>query len=486
VPVSEIYKKVKTIKPQSIAVIGDIILDHYLSGDITRISPEAPVRILDCKDEEYRLGGAANVAGNLAKLGCKISLIGIAGTDASAKNLKKLLKKERIDSSGIFAVADRPTIKKTRLMSQGQQLMRIDREVREPLPSVVEKKILAFLNRKIKKLSGLIISDYEKGLLTKSLLAKIISIAHKNKKVVVVDPKGLSFAKYKGADFITPNRLELEKASGMTCKDRNSIIKAGKSIMATCKVKSVLATLGADGMAFINSKGKATFIPTVAREVYDVTGAGDTVVATFTFALTGGLTPEDSVRLANHAGGLQVAHLGAVGIGKEEIEESFFTEVDTNSKIVNLKIAVENANQFGGKNKKTVFTNGCFDLIHYGHIKYLQKAKELGDRLVVAINSDASVKKLKGSGRPVINELDRAHVISALDCVDQVVIFSEATPLKLIRKIKPSFLVKGGDYKIADVVGHKDVGRWGGVVKIIPYESGKSTSKIISKIKESN
>jgi len=485
VPDTKLYRKLKEIKPSSIAVIGDLILDQYLGGELTRISPEAPVGVLDCTFEELHLGGAANVASNLAKLGCSVSLVGVVGKDSAAADMKRLIRREKINGRGIITVSDRPTIQKTRLMAQGQQLMRVDREKRLPIPEQAEKRVVAFFEEKMKNFDGLVLSDYNKGLLTQRLTRKLIAVAKKNGKPVLIDPKGDSYAQYRGADVITPNRLELKKASGIECGDRKSVEKAARLLIKNHRFKAVLATLGADGMAWFPAGGAGTFFPTIAQEVFDVTGAGDTVVAVFAFGLLGGLEPEEAVRLSNHAGGLQVAHLGAVGIGLQEIMASLAGDGYAESKIVDAHEAAQTARRLKNQKKKVVFTNGCFDLIHYGHIQYLQKAKKLGDWLVLGLNSDASVKKLKGAGRPVLNENDRAHIMAALDCVDQVVLFGEPTPLKLIKSIKPDILVKGGDYTVSRIVGHKEVKKWGGKAVTIPYQEGKSTSGVIKQIVES-
>jgi len=423
-------------------VVGDVILDEYIDGEITRISPEAPVGVLDCKSETYMLGGAANVAANIVKLGGKATLIGVTGGDPAAAELKSLLKKERIDAGQLVTARDRPTIKKSRVISKQQQLLRIDRENRSPIPKSVESKLIQNFKKALVKADGAIISDYDKGLLTKKLLRETVSYARKIGKPVVVDPKGDSFAKYKGANVVTPNRAELEKSTGMKCDDKNSVEKAARRIINKHSISCVLATLGSDGMALFTKKGESHFFPTVAVEVFDVTGAGDTVVAVFTAALLGGMLPEEAARLSNHAGGLQVAHLGALGISRNEMERSLAgTAGFEESKIVNLKDAAAVAETLRKQNKKVVFTNGCFDLIHFGHIQYLRKARKLGHRLVVGLNSDSSVRRLKGAGRPLLSEHDRAHILAALDCVDMVVIFDEKTPIRLIKAIKPDLLV---------------------------------------------
>ncbi|MBI5177669.1 MAG: D-glycero-beta-D-manno-heptose-7-phosphate kinase [Nitrospinae bacterium] len=480
---AELYRRLKDLKPVTVIVIGDVILDEYLGGDIRRISPEAPVGVLDCAHEDLKLGGAANVAANFKKLHCAVHLIGVTGNDADAARLKALIRSKGISPDGLVSSSDRPTIKKTRVMAQRQQLVRIDREVRAAIPAETELKVLAHFKKVLPKSDGVVISDYHKGLLTDGVLKEIIRLARRAKKPVVVDPKGDSFAKYAGADFITPNRLELEKAAGMKCPDKARIERAARSLIRRHSLGAVLATLSADGMSLFEKGGNGTFLPTVAREVFDVTGAGDTVVAVFTAAHLGGFLPEEAARLANHAGGLQVAHLGAEGVGLEEIKHSLAGEAGiSESKVVDLKTAAQLAETLRKKNKKIVFTNGCFDLIHYGHIQYLQKARRLGDRLFLGLNSDSSVRRLKGPSRPVLHEHDRAHILAALDCVDQVILFSEPTPLKLIKAIKPHVLVKGGDYAVDQIVGHNEVQRWGGEVKTVKYIEGNSTSGIITKI----
>ena len=479
----ELYRRFKELKRVSVVVLGDVILDEYIEGEINRISPEAPVGVLDCKSETYMLGGAANVAANVVKLGGKATLIGVTGSDPVARELKSLLKKEGIDARQIVTSGDRPTIKKSRIISQQQQLLRIDRENRDPMPKSVESKLIQNFKKALAKADGAIISDYNKGLLTKKLLREAVSYARKKGKPVIVDPKGDSFAKYKGADVLTPNRGELEKSTGMKCGDKKSVEKAARRIIKKHSVSCVLATLGADGMALFTKKGESHFFPTVAREVFDVTGAGDTVVAVFTTALLGGMLPEEAARLSNHAGGLQVAHLGALGISKKEMERSLAGAAGFDeSKIVNLKDAAGVAESLRKQNKKVVFTNGCFDLIHFGHIQYLRKARKLGHRLVVGLNSDSSVRRLKGTGRPLLSEHDRAHILAALDCVDMVVIFDEKTPIKLIKAIKPEILVKGGDYQIDQIVGYKEIKKWGGKVLTLSYVKGNSTTGLIQKI----
>jgi D-beta-D-heptose 7-phosphate kinase/D-beta-D-heptose 1-phosphate adenosyltransferase len=483
---AELYKRLGEIRPVKVVVLGDVILDEYIGGDISRISPEAPVGVLESTDGDFKLGGAANVAANFKKLGCGAVLIGVAGKDADAARLKSTLKKNGISGNNLILTADRPTTKKTRVMAQRQQLLRIDRENRSPISAEQERKALAILKREIAGADGVVISDYNKGFLTNTLLSGIIAISRKHKKPVIVDPKGESFAKYKGASVITPNRGELEKAAGMKCPTSALVEKGARLIAKKHSISSVLATLSADGAALFQKNVSGKYFPALAREIFDVTGAGDTVVAVFTAAWLGGFLQEEAVQLANHAAGLQVAHLGADGVGLDEIRKSLAQTAESGgSKITDLKTAALIAETLRKEGKKIVFTNGCFDLIHYGHIQYLQKAKKLGDRLFLGLNSDSSVKRLKGPSRPILDEHDRAHIMAALDCVDQVVLFDELTPLNLIKAVKPHFLVKGGDYKPEQIVGYKEIKKWGGSIKTIDYIEGSSTTGIIKKITRS-
>lgn len=479
----ELYRRLDELKPVRVLVIGDVILDEYLVGDISRISPEAPVGVLDCTSVEFKLGGAANVAANFKKMRCDALLVGVIGDDADAKKLRSVLAENGLSTKGLLADPERPTAKKTRAMAQRQQLLRIDREARSAVSPGTERRALAIIRRELPKSRGVVISDYNKGFLTDSLLREVITLARRLKKPVVVDPKGDSFAKYRGVDVITPNKRELEKASGMKCPTAKRVEAAARLIAKKHSVDAVLATLSADGMALFQKGSAGKSFPTVAREIFDVTGAGDTVVAVFTAAWLGGFLQEEAAMLANHAAGLQVAHLGAAGVGLDEIRRDLAAEAGVGEpKIVDLATAGRLAENLRRNGKKVVFTNGCFDLIHYGHIQYLQKARRLGDRLFLGLNSDSSVKRLKGPSRPILNEHDRAHILAALDCVDQVILFEEPTPIRLINAIRPHCLVKGGDYRVEQIVGHKEMKKWGGEIKTVPYIEGNSTTGIIKKI----
>ena len=467
----------KLLSKSKILVFGDVMLDRYVSGTVERVSPEAPVPVLKPIKEEIRLGGAANVALNLSSLGSKVSLIGISGKDSSSKQISHLLKENKIKNE--LVKSKLPTITKLRLLSSKQQLLRVDNEeefTKEDWQSAKRRfdKSISLSSNNL-----LIISDYGKGTLQD--IPALIKKAKKFNKKVLVDPKGNNFSKYKGADIITPNFSEFIGEVGAVKNEREITLKA-QSLIKSLNLGALLVTRGPEGMTLFK-KEKAKIIrsnfPTQAKEVFDVSGAGDTVIASLAAALSTGFDISSAVKLANVTAGIVVGKSGTATASLFEIEphfsvkDSLFSLNEVQSQISLLK---EN-------NKKVVFTNGCFDILHAGHVEYLEQAKKLGDELVVGLNSDSSVKILKGKNRPINNLEHRAKVLSSLQCVDKIVSFAEETPIKLIKAIKPDVLVKGGDYKVKDVVGHKEVGSWGGEVKIIPLVPGLSTTNIIKKLK---
>ena len=467
----------KLLSKSNILVFGDVMLDRYVSGSVDRVSPEAPVPVLKPIKEEIRLGGAANVALNLSSLGSKVSLIGISGKDSSSAQIFNLLKENKIKNE--IVKSNLPTITKLRLLSSKQQLLRVDSEeefTKEDWNSAKKRfdKSIALNSNNL-----LIISDYGKGTLQD--IPGLIKKAKKFKKIVLVDPKGDNFSKYKGADVITPNFSEFIGEVGAVKSEREITSKA-ISLIKSLKLGALLVTRGSEGMTLFNKeKGKVvrSDFPTQAQEVFDVSGAGDTVIASVAAALSTGLDMTSAVKLANVAAGIVVGKSGTATASIEEIEP-YFTGEDL---VFSLKEAKKHSAMLRKNDKKVVFTNGCFDILHAGHVHYLEQAKELGDELVVGLNSDSSVKTLKGSGRPIHNLQHRSKVLSSLKCVDRIVAFADETPIKLINEIKPDILVKGGDYKVKDVVGHKEIKSWGGEVKIIPLVSGLSTTNIIKKLK---
>jgi D-beta-D-heptose 7-phosphate kinase/D-beta-D-heptose 1-phosphate adenosyltransferase len=458
-----------------VLVFGDIILDRYISGSVDRVSPEAPVPVLKPSNEEIRLGGAANVALNLSSLGSNTTLIGVTGKDESSTQIIDLLKKNNIKKA--LSKSKHPTISKLRILASQQQLIRIDNE--EEFSETDWQSSLSNYRKYInlKKNKVLIISDYEKGTLRNIPL--IIREAKKLKKIILVDPKGDDFSKYKSADIITPNFQEFERVVGKV-NSEPEITKKGKDLIKSLNLNSLLITRGSEGMTLLDKRNGKVIredFPTEARDVFDVSGAGDTVIASIAAGLAGGFSLSESIRLANLAAGIVVGKSGTATVNQAELvpylglAESYvsFNEVKVYSKDLHER------------GKKIVFTNGCFDILHAGHVEYLEAAKELGDKLIVAINTDRSVRKLKGSSRPVNTLAHRAKVLASLQCIDKVVFFDEDTPIKLIKAIRPDVLVKGGDYKLKDIVGHKEVSQSGGSVVTIPLVKGLSTSKIISK-----
>ena len=467
----------KLLSKSKILVFGDVMLDRYVSGTVERVSPEAPVPVLKPIKEEIRLGGAANVALNLSSLGANVRLIGIFGKDSSSKQISNLLKENKIKNE--LVKSNLPTITKLRLLSSRQQLLRIDNEAAFTKEDWQSAKRRFDKTISLNTSNLLIISDYGKGTLQD--IPALIKKAKKFNKKVLVDPKGNNFAKYKGADIITPNFSEFIGEVGAVKNERDITVKA-KSLMKSLNLGSLLVTRGPEGMTlFTKEKGKIirSNFPTQAKEVFDVSGAGDTVIASIAAALSTGFDISSAVKLANVAAGIVVGKSGTATPSLSEIEPHF----SSNDFLFSLNEVQKHSSLVKEKNKKVVFTNGCFDILHAGHVHYLEQAKKMGDVLVVGLNSDSSVKNLKGKNRPVNNLVHRAKILSSLSCVDKIVSFADETPLKLIKAIKPDVLVKGGDYKVKDVVGHKDVGSWGGEVKIIPLVPGLSTTNIIKKMK---
>ncbi|THB67621.1 MAG: bifunctional D-glycero-beta-D-manno-heptose-7-phosphate kinase/D-glycero-beta-D-manno-heptose 1-phosphate adenylyltransferase HldE [Gammaproteobacteria bacterium] len=461
-----------------VLVIGDVMLDKYWHGSTSRISPEAPVPVVHVGNEEYRAGGAGNVAVNIAQLGANVSLMGLAGKDLAANELESLLKNAEVNSL-ISRVESHPTITKLRIISRQQQLIRLDFEDSFNIGDC--RLLTKNFEDTIKNEQVIILSDYGKGALSNS--QELIKIAQNSGCKILVDPKGSDFSKYCGATIITPNLSEFETVVGK-CANDDEIISKGKALIDKIKLQALLVTRGEQGMTLIQRDGSFINMPTHAKEVYDVTGAGDTVISVLATSLAAGKSLEDSVRLANIAAGIVVGKLGTATVSVSELTctaHAISTPDIKITKETHLKLLVEAAKNRG---EKIVMTNGCFDIIHAGHVDYLQNAAKLGDRLIIAVNDDASVKRLKGDSRPVNNIDNRMTVLAALGAVDWVVPFSEDTPERLISEILPDILVKGGDYKPSEIAGGKQVIKNGGKIEIISFVDGCSTTNIINKIKE--
>ena len=464
------------LKVGNVLVIGDVVLDKYIHGNVSRVSPEAPVPVLKPQSEEVRLGGAANVASNVSSLGSKVFLQGVVGKDDNAKELKALAKDKKIKSSFVASLS--PTISKLRLLASKQQLIRIDSEEEFSDQDWKSTKINFNKNIASTKATVLIISDYGKGTLKD--IPYLIKEAKKKGVFVLVDPKGQDFSKYKGASIITPNYSEFVTAVGKVSSD-SDLTKKAKKLLSDLKLQALLITRGSEGMTLIqkNKSGiKRDDFPTEAQDVFDVSGAGDTVIASLASAISSGFDLANSVKLANIAAGIVVGKSGTATPTLSELKNSFYSQ-DNLSKAEVKKLCQQSQKD----SMKVVFTNGCFDVLHAGHVTYLQAAKKLGDKLVVGLNSDSSVKKLKGKERPINSLEERMTILKALECVDWVVPFTEETPLNLIKYLKPNVLVKGADYKTEDIVGSNFVLKNKGEVKTIPLVEGLSTTKKIQKIK---
>ncbi len=466
-------------------VVGDLMLDEYLWGKAERISPEAPVQVVDVLREELRLGGAGNVVNNLAALGVQVSVCSVVGDDQNGRALLTEFGRRNVAVDAVFLDPNRRTSRKTRVVAANQQIVRIDRESREALPAAFEKQVCDWVSAHAGEFQVIVLSDYNKGVLTPAVIASAVAAAAVLGIPVLIDPKGSDYSRYGGATLLTPNRKEAETASGIAIKDSDSLTRAANVIMETVGLQHLLITRSDEGMSLFSKGCEAVHIPTVAREVFDVSGAGDTVLATLAVAIASGFAMAEAARLANVAAGIAVGKLGTSVVTPQEIIEVVaLSHHDSDSKIktrdvLAILIAAEQA-----RGKRVVFTNGCFDLLHAGHVKYLQKARNLGDLLVLGLNSDASVRRLKGPKRPLISEDERAHILAALNCIDYVTVFEEDTPLELIKSIKPHILAKGGDYSLDDVVGREVVEEYGGRVELVSFVDGKSTSSIIDKVLE--
>ncbi len=460
----------------NILVIGDVMLDKYWFGDVKRISPEAPVPIIRVAKNEVRPGGAANVAYNISNFYNNVSLIGLVGDDNNSQTLNTLLKKNKIKCHFVKDQSYK-TITKLRIISKrnNQQLMRIDSE---NLSSSLDKKLLLkYFFKYIKKADVVVLSDYGKGSLFYS--KEIITFCRKIKKPVLVDPKGGNFNKYKGATVITPNLSEFEEIVGH-CRSEQEMNLKGKELLRKLKLKYLLITLGERGMKLV-SKNKIFDLESVAQEVYDVSGAGDTVISVLAWSLIDGKNIEDAAIYANAAAGVVVGKVGTAFTTEDEIV-AFISPKEHTSKLIK-KVSLKKVIDTHKKEKrKVVITNGCFDLLHSGHISYLSEAKKLGDVLIVAVNSDSSVRKLKGKSRPITNLKNRMEVLSGLEAVDYVISFNEETPNDLYNYLIPNLIVKGGDYKKESVVGYELMKKSGGDVKILNFIEGFSTTKIIDKM----
>ncbi len=466
-------------------VVGDLMLDEYVWGSVDRISPEAPVQVVEVKRKEKRLGGAGNVINNLLTLNCLVDVASVVGDDEDGQFLLRRLKERGVERHGVCAQMGRVTSRKTRVFASNQQIVRIDQETRADITSESEARLISYVRDAIAATDVIFLSDYQKGVLTDRLLHEVISIGRKAGVPVLVDPKGDDYSKYRGSTLLTPNRKEAQQATCIAIEDEVSLLSAGKKLLSDLDLEALVLTRSEEGMTVLSAAGEFT-LPTVAREVYDVSGAGDTVLSLFGLGLAQKLSLEYSAELANLGAGIVVGKVGTSTVSAQELLSAVgLQNANMDQKITSAPLL---KNILAGerlRGRKVVFTNGCFDLLHVGHVKYLQAARQLGDLLVLGLNSDDSIKRLKGPSRPLIGEEERAHILAALNCIDYVVVFDEDTPLELITTLKPDVLVKGGDYTPDGVVGRDLVESYGGRVELIRFVDGKSTTNIINKILES-
>jgi len=465
----------------AVLVVGDVMLDQYVWGEVERISPEAPVPVVRATTRDERPGGAANVAMNLAQLGACVTLVGFAGGDPEQQRLESLLAEQGIEPR-LTATPNAPTTTKLRILSGHQQIIRLDSECRTPRSTEQCESLLKDALAALPGAAIVVLSDYAKGALTEEVCQAIIREAALHNIPVLVDPKQQDFRRYRGATSICPNLKELAAASGTPACDVDCVLNSGQSLVASLGLQFIVATLGEKGIAVLRSESRL-HVPAVVRQVYDVSGAGDTVVAVLALAMACDVPIETAIELANIAAGVVVGKVGTAPIRREELLGALSQEVapQMDEKILPLERLLSRVTAWRWAGERIVFTNGCFDILHIGHIRLLEQARRKGDHLIVGLNSDASVRRLKGPSRPIVTAAERSRVLAALTAVDAVVVFEEDTPLPLIEAIRPDVLVKGGDYSEDQVVGAREVRAWGGRTELIPLVPGTSTTHLIRK-----
>lgn len=487
----ELMSVLEAIGAPQVLVLGDFILDRYTWGNAERISPEAPVLVLQADRQESRLGGATAVCYVARGLDVDVVACGVVGDDAGGRQVADLMQDVGIDSVGTVRAADRMTTVKERFIGRAgnrhpQQILRVDHEVREPLDAVLEDELIGHLRAKMATCQALLISDYNKGVCTQRVLDEAIRAARSGGTAVIVDPARVTdYSRYRGATLLTPNRTEAELASGRSILTPEDAFAAGKVLCEQAALDSIIITLDRDGMALVRPDGTGTIFPTQIRSVYDITGAGDMVLATLGMCIAGGTSFDDAVRLANISAGLEVERVGVEQVSRNEIRADLAASVGAGAgKVLPLDAAAAVAESCRRREQKVVFTNGCFDILHHGHMQYLQEAARQGDLLIVGLNSDDSIRRLKGPERPINTQRDRAGLLTGLACVDYVVIFDDDTPHELLRQIRPDILIKGGTYTVDEVVGKEVVEAYGGQVCVAGKVDGLSTTAIVNSLRK--
>ncbi len=485
----KLLKVVTNLGSPKVLVVGDFMLDVYVFGDALRISPEAPVPVLKVCRTEYRCGGASSVAADVAALGASAYCVGIIGDDLNGRTLKEKLTEAGVDISGLFTVTGRPTISKQRLVGLAQhrhpqQLIRVDEESAESLPDELSEIVLQAYKERLGKVDVICLQDYNKGLLNPSLCRQMIQLAAGANKKTLVDPAlAGDYSKYTGATLITPNRKETSTAVGFEIETPEAAERAAKQLRGDLKLEAIVITLDKEG-AYLETETESQIVPTKPRNVYDVSGAGDMVLATLATALAAGCDYQTAVQLSNITGGIEVEKFGTATVTIEEIINELITQGrDIIGKVHSVDSLLEELAWHRKQKRTIVFTNGCFDVIHRGHIEFLKFCKSQGDKVVLGLNSDSSVKAIKGPDRPINNQDDRAAVLAAFETVDYITFFDEPDPLNLIKKVKPDILVKGQDWVERGVVGREFVESYSGKVVLAPLVEGKSSTAIIDIMK---
>jgi len=472
-----------------VVLVGDLMLDRYLFGNAERLSPEAPVPVLHYQREELRLGGAGGVAAMLARLGADVRVVGVVGCDEAGKHVREHLAACGASADALLECTDRPTVSKVRLVGLAQhrhpqQMIRLDFEDQRPLPPDLAGRVVERVEAELGRAEVLCVEDYNKGLLTPDVCRRLIELARGRGIPVLIDPANLpDYARYAGATALKLNRIETERATGLPCTNPEEYDAAGTWLLDRLGLEAVVVTLDKSGAYLATRDGERRWLKTKARQVYDVTGAGDMVLAMLAVARSAGADWPEAVALANVAGGLEVERFGSVAISREEVIQELLTEVHEHlGKERTLEQLLPELQRHRATGKRIVFTNGCFDLMHLGHVKYFRFAKAQGDLLVVGVNTDGSIRRLKGDKRPVTPEADRVGVLEEMQSIDYLVRFDEDTPMRLIEQIRPDVLVKGADYRKEQVVGWELVESYGGRIALAPLVDGRSTSAVIEKI----
>lgn len=489
---ADLIKLVQQLGQPRVVILGDVMLDRYVWGDAERISQEAPVILLHAEKREERLGGASSVATMLRTLGARVALVGVVGSDADALRIRQLLADLSIDHEGVITDEGRPTTVKERYIGRAQhrhpqQMLRVDYEIRNPVGGIIEQRLAQVMAHQVRKADIVLISDYDKGVCTPGLMSAAISAARASKLRILADPiRSSDYCKYRGCSALTPNRMEAGLATGRELQSAEDTLQAADQILHQLDLEAGIITLDKDGMALAHRDGMRKLFPTRPRQVYDITGAGDMVLSVLGMALAAGADYDAAIRLANIAGGLEVEKIGVATVTRDEILRDLLRAGQVQGRGMEKVVAVEVLrHELESRRRlgmRIAFTNGCFDVLHAGHVLYLQEARAQADLLVVGLNSDASVRALKGKNRPIHPEFARAQVLAGLQAVDYLSIFEEATPISLIQTLRPDVLVKGTDYQKHEVVGADLVESYGGRVYLAPFNEGFSTTRILQRL----